>query len=57
MIVVKILEDGSWEDSASILKNTLKQLENVPNTVDMLTKINLGTKEDPQPTFISASLP
>jgi Reverse transcriptase (RNA-dependent DNA polymerase) len=35
----------------------LKQLEKEPNTVDELIEINLGTEEDPRPTFISASLP
>jgi Reverse transcriptase (RNA-dependent DNA polymerase) len=57
MTTVEVLEDKSEEDSTPILKNALKQLENEPNTVDELTKINLGTEEDPRPIFISASLP
>jgi hypothetical protein len=31
-------------------------LEKTPNTIDELTEVNLGTEENPQPTFISASL-
>jgi hypothetical protein len=57
MIVVEALEDGLEEDSALILKNALKQLENVSNTIDDLTKINPGTEDDPRPTFISMLLP
>jgi hypothetical protein len=57
MTTVEALEDKSEEDSAPILKNALKQLEKAPNTVDELTEVNLGTEEDPRPTFISASLP
>jgi hypothetical protein len=57
MTTVEVLEDKSEEDNTPILKNTLKQLENGPNTVDELIEINLGTEEDPRPTFISASLP
>jgi hypothetical protein len=38
------------------MKNALKQLEKEPNTVDELNEVNLGTEEDPRPTFISASL-
>jgi hypothetical protein len=56
MTVVEALEDGSEEDIALIQKNALKQLEKTPNTVDELIEINLGTEEDPRPTFISASL-
>jgi hypothetical protein len=56
MIAVETLEDESEEGSAPILKDALKQLEKVPNTVDELAEINLGTEEDPRPTFISASL-
>jgi hypothetical protein len=47
MTTVEVLEDKSKEDSTPILKNTLKQLEKEPNTVDELTEINLGIKEDP----------
>jgi hypothetical protein len=47
MTTIKISEDGSEEDSTLILKNVLKQLEKMPNTIDDLTKINLGTEEDP----------
>jgi Reverse transcriptase (RNA-dependent DNA polymerase) len=57
MTVVEVLDDKSEEDNTPILKNALKQLEKEPNTVDELTEINLGTEEDPRPTFISASLP
>jgi hypothetical protein len=57
MTTVEALEDESEEDSAPILKNALKQLEKAPNTVDELTEVNLGTEEDPRPTFINASLP
>jgi hypothetical protein len=57
MTAVEVLDDKSEEDSTSVLKNVLKQLEKEPNTVDELTEINLGTEEDPRPTFISASLP
>jgi hypothetical protein len=56
MVAVEALEDESEEDSVPILKETLKQLEKAPNTVDELAEINLGTEEDPRPTFISASL-
>jgi hypothetical protein len=57
MVAVEALEDESEEGSAPIMKEALKQLEKVPNTVDELAKINLGTEEDPRPSFISASLP
>jgi hypothetical protein len=57
MTVVEVLDDKSEEDNTPILKNALKQLEKEPNTVDELAEINLGTEEDPRPTFISASLP
>jgi hypothetical protein len=57
LITVKALEDESEEGSAPILKDALNQLEKAPNTVDELAEINLGTEEDPRPTFISASLP
>jgi Reverse transcriptase (RNA-dependent DNA polymerase) len=57
MIVVEVLDDELKEDNTPILKNVLKQLERESNTVDELTKINLGTEEDPRPTFINASLP
>jgi hypothetical protein len=57
MTTVEVLDDKSEEDSILILKNALKQLEKESNTVDELTEINLGTEEDPRPTFISASLP
>jgi hypothetical protein len=56
MTAVKVLEDKPEEDNTPILKNALKQLEKEPNTVDELTEVNLGTEEDPRPTFISASL-
>jgi hypothetical protein len=57
MTTIEALKDESEEDSAPILKNALKQLEKTPNTIDELTEVNLGTEEDPQPTFINASLP
>jgi hypothetical protein len=57
MTTAETLENESEEDSALVLKNALKQLEKAPNTVDELTEVNLGTEEDPRPTFISASLP
>jgi hypothetical protein len=47
MTVVEVLDNKSEEDSTPVLKNTLKQLEKEPNTVDELTEINLGTEEDP----------
>jgi hypothetical protein len=57
MTIIEVLKDKSEEDNTPILKNSLKQLEKEPNTVDELTEINLVTEEDPRPTFISASLP
>jgi Reverse transcriptase (RNA-dependent DNA polymerase) len=57
VVVVEALEDEPEEGSAPILKNVLRQLEKTPNIVDELAEINLGTEEDPRPTFISASLP
>jgi hypothetical protein len=57
MTIVEVLDDKSEEDSTPVLKNALKQLEKESNTVNELTEINLGTEEDPRPTFISASLP
>jgi Reverse transcriptase (RNA-dependent DNA polymerase)/RNase H-like domain found in reverse transcriptase len=52
-----MLDNETEEDNTLVLKNALKQLEKEPNTVDELAEINLGTEEDPRPTFISASLP
>jgi hypothetical protein len=57
MTSVEVLDNEIEEDSTPVLKNALKQLEKEPNTVDELAEINPGTEEDPQPTFISASLP
>jgi Reverse transcriptase (RNA-dependent DNA polymerase) len=57
IVAVEALEDESEEGSAPIPKEALKQLEKAPNTVDELAEINLGTEENPRPTFISASLP
>jgi hypothetical protein len=57
VVAVEALEDEPEEGSAPILKNVLRQLEKTPNIVDELAEINLGTEEDPRPTFISALLP
>ncbi|KAJ4748743.1 Reverse transcriptase family protein [Rhynchospora pubera] len=51
-------EPSETEQFILAAKNAPKQLEEGgQNTIDKLKEINLGTKENPKPTFISTSLP
>ncbi|KAF3336393.1 hypothetical protein FCM35_KLT18979 [Carex littledalei] len=56
MVSLEVEEEG--EEYEITAKEAPKELEEGgQNTIDELTEINLGSKETPRPTFISASLP
>ncbi|KAG9453420.1 hypothetical protein H6P81_006324 [Aristolochia fimbriata] len=51
------LAEDNQEDNEFILKEAPTTLEeDGQSTIDELKKVDLGTKEDPRPTFLSASL-
>ncbi|KAG9453426.1 hypothetical protein H6P81_006330 [Aristolochia fimbriata] len=50
------IADDNQEEEEFVLKEAPAELEGGQATVDELKKVDLGTTEDPRPTFLSASL-